>query len=116
MRGKRARQREHSKGELDAPSASQATESCKQQSSSATVGALVVGIGQNQQPGSSLPVLSRGSHSTGAAGRFCIAAEAEVAPVVVELLVTAVPLSWLHSEGGRVLLDRGVSDTLAVTE
>jgi hypothetical protein len=40
----------------------------------------------------------------------------EDVPFGVELWVTTVPLSWLHSEGGRVLLDRGVSDTLAVTE
>jgi hypothetical protein len=40
----------------------------------------------------------------------------EDVPFGVELSVTTVPWSWLHSEGGRVLLDRGVSDTLAVTE
>jgi hypothetical protein len=51
LRGKRAKQREHSKEELDAARASQATEACKQQSSSATAGALAAGIGQNRPSG-----------------------------------------------------------------
>jgi hypothetical protein len=38
--------REHSTGEFDAPGASQATESCKQQSSSAAAGTLAAAPGQ----------------------------------------------------------------------
>jgi hypothetical protein len=41
--------REHSPGELDAPGASQATESCKQESGRSGAGVLAAGIGQNQQ-------------------------------------------------------------------
>jgi hypothetical protein len=48
LRGKRARTREHSKGKLDAPSASQGTDSCEQESSSGAAGALVVGIGHDR--------------------------------------------------------------------
>ena len=44
------------------------------------------------------------------------ATNAEVVPFGVELWVTTVPLSWLHSECCGVLLGRGVSDTLTVTE
>ena len=46
--GSAQRNREHSTPELDALGASQANESCKQQSNSGGAGALTAGIGQNR--------------------------------------------------------------------
>jgi hypothetical protein len=67
--------REHSTGELDAPGASQATESCKQQSSSGAAGALAAGIGQRQprerrrpmHTALAIPIVRHGARRTGPA-------------------------------------------------
>jgi hypothetical protein len=76
---------------------------------------MATSIGELPSRAGVLPSRDRRSRGAAAVAPQSVAAF-EVVPFGVELWVTTVPLSWLHSECCGVLLGRGVSDTLTVTE
>ena len=103
MRGRRAREHEHSKRELDAPSASQATESCKQQSSSAVAGGLTAGIGQRESRRPRWLRVHAPAHNAGSrpfmTSRRALAISAHL--VLASYLLAAEPMTEVSLSRGR---------------